>query len=106
MYSKDFKLAVVQDCKEGGTQIAVAKKFKVGAKTVWLWLKEYEQTGTVSGSFDLSKRQPHKIDNEKLKAFIKENPGVLLKEIAAVFGCTVEGARLAMKRNALTRKKN
>jgi len=106
MYSRDFKKAVVRHLKEGNTKAATIRTFKVCFNSVTAWSKEFEETGDIKGVFELSNRRPLKIDNEKLKAFVKENPSMLPKDIAVVFNCTDDGIRVAMKRNKITRKKN
>jgi len=105
MYSRDFKLAVVAHYKAGNTKQATAVKFKVGATTIVKWSKEKRETGDIRGSFDVSKRRARKIDPEQLKAVVKENPCLLPKDIALIFGCTDDGIRYAMKKAGITRKK-
>ena len=105
MYSKDFKLAVVAHYWESNTKYATAEKFKIGTTAVIRWSNELERTGDISGVFDISGRGARKIDPEKLKAVVEENPNLLPKDIALIFNCTDEGIRYAMKAAKITRKK-
>ena len=102
-YSKDFKERAVNYRLEGHTVAETSKIFGIGTDTLNRWLRQYKETG------DLSKKPLNrtfkKIDPVKLKAFIKEHPDVILREIAEQFDCTVEAVRKALKRNKITRKK-
>ena len=102
-YSKDFKERAVEYRLEGHTVAETSKIFGIGTNTLNRWLRQYKETG------DLSKKTLNrtfkKIDPVKLKAFLKEHPDAILKEIAEQFDCTAEAARKALKRNGITRKK-
>ena len=102
-YSKDFKERAVEYRLEGHTVAETSKIFGIGTNTLNRWLRQYKETG------DLSKKPLNrtfkKIDPVKLKAFLKEHPDAILKEIAEQFDCTAEAARKALKRNGITRKK-
>ena len=50
-------------------------------------------------------RDPYKIPDEDLKAYIAANPDAFFTEIAVHFGCSDEGIRQACKRLGITRKK-
>ena len=104
MYSKDFREAVVKHRKEGHTIPATAKKFNVGESTVEAWTHEFD-AGKVKEKYDTSNRKPWKVDDEKLKEIVKENPDKLPKDIAIEFGCSDDAIRIAMKRCGITRKK-
>jgi len=105
MYSKDFKLAVVQHHKDGNSQDSTAAKFKVGTTSVERWIKEFDDTGSVRDVFDTSNRTFKKIEPEKLKDKVKENPDLLLKDLALIFDCSVVAVFYAMENAKITRKK-
>jgi transposase len=98
-------MKVVEYHKAGNTQDETALKFRVGSKSVENWSKEFDSTNDIRGTFDTSNRKAKKIDGDKLKQMVKENPSIMLKDIAHHFDCSAEAARLALKRHKITRKK-
>jgi transposase len=102
-YSKDFKERAVSYRLEGHTVAETSRIFGIGTDTLNRWLRQYKETGNLSKK--PLNRTFKKIDPVRLKAFIKEHPDAILKEMAEAFDCTVEAVRKALKRNGITRKK-
>ena len=105
MYSRDFKLLVVRHHKEGNSQDDTAVLFKVGTTSIERWSKEFDATGDICAIFNTENRRARKIDPEKLKTMVEENPSLFPKDIALIFNCSDDGIRYAMKKAKITRKK-
>ena len=58
------------------------------------------------GIFEVVPRSPHRINHEKLSAYVKEHPDAYLREISAHFSVAVTTIRNALKRLGVTYKKN
>ncbi|WP_194845105.1 IS630 transposase-related protein [Candidatus Rhabdochlamydia porcellionis] len=54
--------------------------FGVTARSIFNWIKRKEQRPLAPNK--TRKRRPNKIEGEKLKAYLQENPDSYLKEIA------------------------
>jgi len=102
-YNKDLRSRVIDFIKEGHTQEETSKVFKVGTTTIKRWLSLLSETGSLENK--PLNRTASKFDSEKLNAYIKENPDVILKDIAEHFGGSVTGAYYALKREKITYKK-
>lgn len=89
---------------KGNSIRKTAEQFEIGETTIKEWKKLRKETGL------LEKRplnRPHKkIDPEKLRAYLKENPDAYQYEIAEAFGCVQNAVFVALKRLGITRKKN
>jgi len=105
MYDRDLRLAVAKYHASGHTAKETKNVFSVGYSSIKVWTKEYKETGDVKVGYDASNRKPRKIDNERLKQIVEENPHMLQKDIAVILGCKQQGIHDAMKRNKITRKK-
>lgn len=101
--SVDLREAAVAYYEEGHTLKETGKVFKVGKTTVSNWVKKKKETGDLHNK--PLKRGFKKIDPEKLKAYVKEHPDSIQKEMAESFGCSVEAISKALKRCGITRKK-
>ena len=103
-YDVRYRTQVVKYLAEGHTQREAKEVFGVGTTTMKQWRKQWEETGS------LAKKELHrcfkKIDPEKLKAYIQENPDAYLEEMAKVFSCSDTAIVKALKKLKITRKKN
>jgi transposase len=63
-----------------------------------------KETGTLERK--TLNRKWKKIDPEKLKKYIDDNPDAYLREIAAEFHCTLYAIQKALARLKISRKKN
>ena len=102
-YDKKFKERILALVSEGYTQEEIRKMFRLGANTITQWKRLKESTGS------LSKKPPgrkwRKIDPEKLKADMFENPYNSNKERAERFNCSESGIKKAMQKNKIKRRK-
>jgi len=103
-YSEDFRKQVLSHIDLGSTIEQVSKIFSVGTSTIKRWKRSRKKTGRVMGMGRPCK--PYKIDDIKLKQYIKEHPDAFLDEIAWHFEVTAPGIFAALKRLNITRKKS
>ena len=103
-YSIKFRKEVMKFIEEGNSIKSTAEQFSIGETTIKEWKKLRNETGS------LEKRPLNrtfkKIDPEKLKAFVEENPDAYQYEIAEHFGCVQNAVFEALKKLNITRKKN
>jgi len=78
--------------------------FGVSVSAIQDWEKLQRETGKIEKK--PLERKWRKIDPEKLRAHVAENPDEFLDEIALEFECSAEAIRLALKKHGITRKKN
>jgi transcriptional antiterminator len=103
MYSNDFKISVIEYFKNGNTQEETAKKFKVSAKTLEKWLKTYAENDMVKMNEPVNNIQ--KIDINKLKQMIAQNPTMTLDDVVQTFNCTKYIARVVSKKYDINLKR-
>ncbi len=103
-YDKKFRQKALSYLNEGHTVRETAKIFGVHYITIQGWKTQLEKTGYL----ELKKRKEtwRKIDPEKLKQYVAENPDAYQHEIAQAFGVRLFAIQKALKRLNLTRKKN
>lgn len=102
-YDKKFKEKVLEQIKKGNSQERTAKLFGIGTATIKEWKKRVETGEGLEAR--IRRRNPKKIEPEKLRAYVRENPDAYLSEIASEFGCVESAIRKAMKKLGITRKK-
>ena len=102
-YDKKFKEQVLKHLSCGHTQEATSKLFGIGTTTIKEWKKRSETGEGLEAR--IRRRQPKKIDPEKLRAYVAANPDAYEYEIAAEFGCVRSAVQKALKRLGITRKK-
>ena len=103
-YDIKYRRRAIDYWGEGNNKRKTAEVFKVSPTTLQKWKSQLKETGTLE-----SKKRAEtwrKIDPEKLKKYIEDNPDAYLREIAAEFGCTVHSVEKALTRLKITRKKN
>jgi transposase len=93
----------VEYYKEGHTQKQTCEVFKIGRSTLKGWVILLSETGSLEKR-ELE-RKASKFTSEKLRAYIKEHPQAMLKEVAAHFGGSTSGADAALRREKITLKK-
>ena len=102
-YSKDIRERALALVEEGMKQEEVRKLFKLGANTITQWKKLREETGSLENR--PLERSWRKIDPEKLRLDVKENPDDFDEERAERFGCSRTGIQSARYKHKITRKK-
>ena len=83
VYSEDLRVKVVEFLKKGHTIKETAETFGVSMKSVSIWKKMDKEGKRLV--FEFVPRSPHRINHEKLLAYVKEHPDAYLREIAAHF---------------------
>ena len=81
-----------------------AKAFDVSISAIKTWQKKLREAGSLENK--PLERGFKKIDPEKLRKHVAENPDDFLEDIAIEFDCSIEAVRLALIREGITRKKN
>ena len=103
-YDIKYRQRVIDYLNEGNTEKATAAVFKVSTFTIWKWKSTLKETGTLKPKEIV--RTWRKIDPEKLRKYLVDNPDAYQHEIAAAFGVRLYAIQKAMKRLEITRKKN
>lgn len=101
-YSEDLRKRVLSFVARGGSKAEAARCFEIHLRTVFLWLKQGE-------GHQRSKPGPttsHKFSRDELAAMVKQQPDLLLKELAAHFHVSLNAIRHALTQMGFSRKKN
>lgn len=102
-YSTDLRTKALDDIEKGGSKEEASRIFGVTIRTLFNWIKR-KKIGCLAPN-KRKERKPHKIENEKLKAYLKEYPDAYLREIAYFFGAAVTTVFYACKRLKINLKK-
>lgn len=98
--SSDLRQRVVDFVRGGGSKAAAARRFKVGAASVYRWLKPggvaYKRPGP---------RRSHKLDWEHLRRHVEEQNDMTQAERARHFQVSRHCIWYALHKLAVTRKK-
>ena len=103
VYSEDLRIRVVEFLEKGHTQKEAAEVFGVSEKSVWIWNKMHKEGKRLI--FKFVSRSPHRINHEKLLAYVKEHPDAYLREISAHFSVAITTIWNALHRLGVTYKK-
>ena len=103
-YSEDYRSKVLSFMESGATIEQASQHFSVGTSSIKRWRRNKRDTGKVMGPG--RPKKAYKIDEEKLKEYVKDNPDAFLEEMAEHFGVTSSGIFKALKRLKITRKKS
>ncbi|MFZ0565933.1 MAG: IS630 transposase-related protein [Chlamydiales bacterium] len=102
-YSYDLRSKALEYIEQGGSQVDASRIFGVTVQTLINWMKR-KKCGNLAPN-STRKRNPQKLDGEKLKMYIDEHPDSYLREIAEEFGVTLTAVFYACKRLKITLKK-
>ena len=102
-YDEKYRRRTLEYRGEGHSLAQTSKVFKVAINTIRNWEKQLKTEGHLQKHTFV--RTFKKIDPEKLRAYVKENPDAYLREIAEAFQCCQTAIRKALKRLKITRKK-
>jgi transposase len=102
-YSIDLRKKVIEYLARGHTQRETSAVFCINLSTVNKWSQQYEKTGNLEDKKPIRKFK--KLNPEKLRDYVNENPDAYLKEIGEAFGCSDMAVHKALKRLGITRKK-
>ena len=102
-YSADFKRRAVEYKQKGHTFKQLKEVFGIHHSTYYQWVKELEN------GFEKQKtprQRSRKIDKEKLRQIVEENPDLYLRELAELFDCSLQAIFYCLKKLKITLKKN
>ena len=102
-YSIDFRKKVLSYCERTGSITEASHVFQISRNTIYGWLKLKEKTGELNHQVKGTK--PRKVDRDRLKNYLTDNPDAYLTEIASEFGCHPTTIHYALKAMGYTRKK-
>ncbi|MFS9321340.1 IS630 family transposase [Streptococcus infantis] len=102
-YSIDFRKKVLGYCERTGSITEASHIFQISRNTIYCWLKLKEKTGGLNHQVKGTK--PRKVDRDRLKNYLTDNPDAYLTEIASEFGCHPTTIHYALKAMGYTRKK-
>ena len=103
-YSLDMRQRALELLKEGKTKKEVSKMLGVGRTSLLRWSKR-ESKGKLAATYPKT-RGGFRVYDEKLKAYVRENPDAYQAEIAEAIGAKENTVCKALKRLKLSRKKN
>jgi transposase len=101
-YSSDLKRRVLDFVAAGGGKSEAARRFSVARSTVFVWLDEPAEH--VPGK--PGPKTGHKIDRHKLRQAVREQPDLMLKELAQRFDASINGISRSLMAMGIKRKKN
>lgn len=102
-YSTDLRQRALQYLEETNDKMKTSQLFQVGIATIYRWVARRKQNGSIE---PLRKKSFYKkIDDQKLIAYVEQNPDHFLSEIGQHFGLTLQAVFYALRRLKITRKK-
>lgn len=104
-YSKDLRKKALEYFDRGHSRSEVCDVFGIHRHTFASWLRIRSSGEDLSPRVNMSGKRPHKIDSERLAAYVETHPNAYLHEIAAVFSVSDVGIMKALRRLGITRKK-
>ncbi|WP_126325849.1 IS630 family transposase [Neisseria animalis] len=102
-YSIDLREKALNHYKQCNNASQTAKTYGISRNTLYLWIQLEKQTGSLK--HQVKGQNAAKLDTEKLKQYVGQNPDAHLHEIAQVFNCTAQAVFYALKKLGITRKK-
>jgi transposase len=103
-YDVKYRERALGYISEGNSFRKTAEVFKVSTSTLRAWKIKLKETGTLAPK--KRKETWRKIDPDKLRKYVEENPDAYQYEIAEAFGVRLYAIQKALKRLGITRKKN
>ena len=104
-YSEDFRFQAVSCVKRGKSHEEVCDFFSIGIATLYRWLKQDKETGSVA----CAPRKAHrlrKMSVDKLRTLLDTTAYATLEELAASFDCCPQNIDYWCRKLKITRKKN
>jgi putative transposase len=98
-YSLDLRKRVVEWVEEGGSVSKASRIYKVGRATIYRWLGRKDLKPTKI------ERRNRKLNWEKLRKDVEENPDTQLADRAQKLGVRPSAICYALKKMKITRKK-
>lgn len=101
-YSHDIRTRVIDFVDNGGSKVAAARRFQVGIRSVFYWLKQ----GRDHRPEKPGPRNSFKLDRKRLVQLVEDNPDMMLKELAAELDVSINAVFHSLKVLGYSRKKN
>jgi len=107
-YGNEFRAKVVEAVEKGrGTDKTLAATLGISDRSVRRWCKRKEDTGTANVKEGGKKGHSHSIkDLRAFEQFVRTNPGLTQREMAAAFDCSQTTICRTLKKIDFTVKKN
>ena len=102
-YSLDLREKALKYLDKVGNRQQVVEAFNITLRTLERWIRRKRDNCLAPKK---SKSSPSKINDEKLRLFIREHPDAYLREIAEQFGTTLQAVFYACKRLKISLKKS
>ena len=101
-YSLDFRQSVINYIEDGGSKASASRIFKLSTDTIHRWW---------SSRTDLAPKRnrpkgSYKLGRDQLIQLVETNPDLMLKELAAELGVSINAVFHSLKVLGYTRKKN
>jgi transposase len=104
-YCEKYRKAAVEYKDSGHTFVELREAFKVSSSTYYKWLRYKKEFGCYVPPCTGKQKRRGKIDPDKLMEAVKESPDAYLRELAAIFNCSVNAIHKRLKDQKLTLKK-
>lgn len=102
-YSLDMRQRALELVKEGKNKTEISRMLGVSRTSLLRWSKRASR-GELAATYP-KKRGGFRVDDEKLKAYVAENPDAYQAEIAEAIGAKENTVCRALKRLKISRKK-
>ena len=103
-YSLDLRERAVEYVLDGGSKDDACRIFKIARDTLYRWLKQHRETGSLKAK-PLGSR-PWKLDHAAIAEYVKDNNDNTLEEYAAQFNTVPSAIDYVLRKQGITRKKN
>jgi transposase len=103
-YSEDLRMCVVKYFEEVNDVDEVVRLYGISRNSIYLWRSQYRKLGHIKKKIP---RPPvRKLNYEELDKFIQENPDMMQKDVAKLFGVVNSTMSDAFKRLGYCKKKD
>lgn len=103
-YSVDLRERVLSFVDEGGAKVEACKLFKIGHNTLYLWIRQRKERGTIEPKIR-GKYKTRKIEESQLREYVKAHADATLSEMAEIFSVSSVAIWKALRRFGITYKK-
>ncbi len=103
-YSVDLRERAIAFIDEGGSKVDACRIFKIGHNTIYLWIRQRKDRGTIKPKAR-GKYKTRLLDDTKLTEYVKKHTDETLVEIAKVFSVSHVAIWKALRRLKITHKK-
>lgn len=101
-YPLSFRERVISYISEGGSKASASKLFKLSTNTIQRWWRDRDNLAPQHKRPSMA----YKTDRAKLIRLVEANPDMMLKELAAELGVSMNAVHHSLKVLGYTRKKN